>query len=105
MYNKYNYSVLGFFCLVLLLPFIGIFSKINYDVNSIINFLQNNYTRRIIYFSIYQAFLSACISCLIAIPFSLALNRHKNLKIIKFIISLCGFSFGIPSILIVYAVI
>ena len=32
MYNKYNYSVLSFFFLVLLLPFIGIFSKINYSV-------------------------------------------------------------------------
>ena len=38
-------------------------------------------------------------------PFALALNRHKNLKIVKFIISLCGFSFVMPSILIVYAVI
>ena len=55
--------------------------------------------------SLYQAFLSAFISCLLAIPFTLALNRHKNLKIVKIIISLCGFSFVIPSILIVYAVI
>ena len=105
MYNKYNYSVLSFFCLVLLLPFIGIFSKINYDLKSIVDFLKNTYTHRIIYFSLYQAFLSAFISCLLAIPFALALNRHKNLKIVKIIISLCGFSFVIPSILIVYAVI
>tara|TARA_B100001758_G_C18402146_1_gene609668 strand:- start:381 stop:1919 length:1539 start_codon:yes stop_codon:yes gene_type:complete len=87
------------------LPFIGIFNKITYDLESIINFLKNTYTQRIIFFSLYQAFLSAFISCLLAIPFALALNRHKNLKIIKFIISLCGFSFVIPSILIVYAVI
>ncbi|SVB26847.1 uncharacterized protein METZ01_LOCUS179701, partial [marine metagenome] len=92
MYNKYNYSVLGFFCLILLLPFIGIFSKITYDLESIIEFLTNSYTHRIIYFSLYQAFLSAFISCLLAIPFTLALNRHKNLKIVKIIISLCGFS-------------
>ena len=105
MYNKYNYSVLVFFCLILLLPFIGIFSKITYDLESIIEFLTNSYTHRIIYFSLYQAFLSAFISCLLAIPFTLALNRHKNLKIVKIIISLCGFSFVIPSILIVYAVI
>ena len=88
-----------------MLPFIGIFNKITYDLESIINFLKNTYTQRIIFFSLYQAFLSAFISCLLAIPFALALNRHKNLKIIKFIISLCGFSFVIPSILIVYAVI
>ena len=68
MYNKYNYSVLGFFCLILLLPFIGIFSKITYDLESIIEFLTNSYTHRIIYFSLYQAFLSAFISCFLAIP-------------------------------------
>ena len=88
-----------------MLPFIGIFNKITYDLESTINFLKNTYTQRIIFFSLYQAFLSAFISCLLAIPFALALNRHKNLKIVKFIISLCGFSFVIPSILIVYAVI
>ena len=88
-----------------MLPFIGIFNKITYDLESIINFLKNTYTQRIIFFSLYQAFLSAFISCLLSIPFTLALNRHKNLKIVKIIISLCGFSFVIPSILIVYSVI
>tara|TARA_Y100001970_G_scaffold279516_1_gene387009 strand:- start:826 stop:2415 length:1590 start_codon:yes stop_codon:yes gene_type:complete len=105
LYNRYNYSVLGFFGIVLTLPFIGIFLKINYDLNSIIIFLKNNYTHRLIYFSLYQAFLSALISCLLAIPLSLSLNRHKNNKIVKFVISLCGFSFVMPSILIVYSVI
>ncbi len=97
--------VLFFFGLIILLPFIGIFSKINFDLNFINDFLQNSYTHRLIYFSLYQAFLSAILSCLLAIPFALALNRHKNLNIIKFIISLCGFCFVIPTILIVFAVI
>ena len=88
-----------------MLPFIGIFSKINYDLKLTVDFLKNTYTHRIIFFSLYQAFLCAFISCFLAIPFALALNRHKNLKIVKIIISLCGFSFVIPSILIVYAVI
>ena len=105
MYKKYNISLLSFFILILIVPFIGIFSKISYDFNSIANFLKNTYTQRIIFFSIYQALLSTLISCLLAIPLSLALNRHKNLKIVRIIISLCGFSFVIPSILIVYAVI
>ena len=105
MYYKYNYSVLFFFGLIIVLPFIGIFSKINFDLEVIYNFFQNSYTHRLIYFSLYQAFLSALLSCFLAIPFALALNRHKNLKIIKFIISLCGFSFVIPTILIVFAVI
>jgi len=105
LYNKYNIAILSFFFLILLFPFIGIFSKINYDTNEVINFLKNSYTQRIIFFSFYQAFLSAFISCILAIPFALALNRHKNLRFIKFIVSLCGFSFVIPSILIVFSVI
>ena len=105
MYNKYNLTVLSFFFLVLLIPVIGIFSKINYDIEEIIIFLKNSYTQRIIFFSFYQAFLSAFISCLLAIPFTLALNRHKDNKLIKYFISLCGFSFVIPSILIVFSVI
>ena len=105
MYLKYNFAVLFFFGIIILLPFIGIFSKVNYELNSIYDFIQNSYTHRLIYFSIYQAFLSAILSCFLAIPFALSLNRHKDLKIIKFIISLCGFCFVIPTILIVFAVI
>ena len=105
MYKKYTIPVLSFFFLILVLPFIGIFIKINYDLNSVINFLSNTYTKRIIFFSLYQAILSAVISCGLAIPLALALNRHKNYILIKGIISLCGFSFVIPSILIVYSVI
>jgi len=105
LYKKYNIAVLSFFFLILSFPFLGIFSKINYNLEEIINFLKNSYTQRIIFFSFYQAFLSALISCILSIPFSLALNRHKDLKLIRFIISLCGFSFVIPSILIVFSVI
>ena len=83
MYNKFNYPVLSFFGLILVLPFIGIFSKLNFDIDSLVNFLSNKYIHRVIFFSLYQAFISALISCIIAIPFSLALNRHKNNKIIK----------------------
>ena len=105
MYKKYTIPVLSFFFLILTLPFIGILTRVSYDLNSIVNFITNPYTLRIIFFSLYQAILSAIISCTLAIPLALALNRHKNHFIIKSIISLCGFSFVIPSILIVYSVI
>ena len=105
LYNKYNYSVLSIFSVILILPFIGFLSKVDFDINFIINFLNNSYTQRVIFFSLYQALLSAVISCLLAIPFALALNRHKKFILVKFIVSLCGFSFVIPSILIVYSVI
>ena len=105
MNKNLNYLVLGIFSLFFIIPLIGILTKVEYDFNKITNFFSNSYTHRIVYFSLYQALLSALISCIIAIPFALALNRHKKSKIIKFIISLCGFSFVLPSILIVYAVI
>ena len=105
MYKKYTILVLSFFFLILTLPFIGILNKVSYDLKSIINFLNTPYTQKIIIFSLYQAILSAVISCGLAIPLALALNRHKNYILIKAIISLCGFTFVIPSILIVYSVI
>ena len=105
MYKNYNYLVLSIFVIILFLPFIGIVNKLSLDIDSLFNFLKNQYTHRIIFFSLYQAFISSLISCILAIPFSLALNRNKNLKIIKVIVSLCGFTFVMPSILIVFAVI
>ncbi len=105
MNKNLNYFVLGIFSLFFIIPLIGILTKVEYDFNKITSFFSNSYTHRIVYFSLYQALFSALISCIIAIPFALALNRHKKSKIIKFIISLCGFSFVLPSILIVYAVI
>ena len=104
MYKKYTIPVLSFFCLILALPFIGILNKVSYDLKSIINSLETPYTQKIIIFSLYQAMLSAVISCGLAIPLALALNRHKNYILVKAIISLCGFSFVIPSTNIMYPV-
>ena len=105
MYKIFNYFVLVFFFLVLALPLGGILSKASYDLNTLSQLIHNSYIHQVVYFSLYQAFISSFLSCLIAIPFALALNRNKNHKIVKIIISICGFSFVIPSILIVYAVI
>tara|TARA_Y100001970_G_scaffold291588_1_gene429336 strand:+ start:1036 stop:2628 length:1593 start_codon:yes stop_codon:yes gene_type:complete len=101
--NKYLYLTLSIFSLIIILPFIGIFSRLEFQEYSASSIIVNKYILRIIFFSFYQAFISALLSCLIAIPFALALNRHKNLTIIKLIISISGFSFVIPAILIVYA--
>jgi len=87
------------------LPIIGIISKIEFEISYLLNFFNNKYNIRIIYISFLQAFLSAIFSCIIAIPFALSLYRHKNSRIIKFIVSLCGYSFVLPSILVVYSVI
>ena len=105
MLYKLYYLILSILCLILILPIIGILSKIEFDIFYLLDFFNNKYNIRIIYISFLQAFLSAIFSCIIAIPFSLSLYRHKNLRIIKFIVSLCGYSFVLPSILVVYSVI
>jgi len=102
---KLYYLVLSILCLVLILPIIGIVSKIEFEISYLLNFFNNKYNIKIIYITFLQAFLSAIFSCIIAIPFSLSLYRHKNSRIIKFIVSLCGYSFVLPSILVVYSVI
>ena len=105
MLYKLYYLVLSILCLILILPIIGIISKLEFEISYLLNFFNNNYNIRIIYISFLQAFLSAIFSCIIAIPFALSLYRHKNSRIIKFIVSLCGYSFVLPSILVVYSVI
>ena len=84
--------------------FYGI-SKLEFEISYLLNFFNSKYNIKIIYITFLQAFLSAIFSCIIAIPFALSLYRHKNSRIIKLIVSLCGYSFVIPSILIVYSVI
>ena len=105
MSHKLYYLVLGLFSLVLIIPIIGIITKIDFQFSYFINFFDRSYNLRLVYISIYQAFLSSILSCFIAIPFALSLYRHKELKISKIIISLCGYSFVLPSILIVFSVI
>lgn len=105
MIYKSYYLVLSFLSLLLLLPIIGIISKIEFEISYLFEFFGSKYNTRIIYISFLQAFLSAFFSCFIAVPFSFSLYRNKHLKIVKFVISLCGYSFVIPSILIVHSVI
>jgi|TARA_B110000438_G_scaffold124429_1_gene121283 thiamine transport system permease protein len=90
---------------VLTIPIIGIISKANFEISYFFSFFENKYNIRLIYITFFQAFLSSILSCILAIPFALSLARHKHLKIVKFIISLCGYAFVLPSILIVYGVI
>jgi len=102
---KIYYLVLGLFSLVLVLPIIGIITKIEFEFSYFVKFFYNSYNIRLIYISVFQAFLSAILSCAIAVPFSLSLYRHKRSIISKIIISLCGYAFVLPSILIVFSII
>ncbi len=103
--SKIYYLTIGILFILLILPLIGIISKINFGIEYLFQFFENKYNIKIIFITFFQATLSSIISCLIAIPFALSLYRNRNLKIIKFIASLCGYCFVIPSILIVYSVV
>ena len=105
MFYKSYFTVLSFFSLILILPIIGILLKVEFDISYFFDFINSKYNIKIIYITFIQAFFSAFFSCLLAIPFSLCLYRNKNLLIVKIIISLCGFSFVMPSILIIHSVI
>ena len=105
MLYKVYYLVLGLLSLVLIMPILGIISKIEFDFSYFINFFDSSYNIKLIVISIFQAFLSAIISCAIAIPFALSLYKNKKSIISKIIISLCGYAFVLPSILIVFSVI
>ena len=104
LYKSY-YFIISFLSLIIILPIIGIVSKIDFQIFYFLDFFNNKYNIKIIYISFLQAFLSALLSCFIAIPFSWSLYRNRNMKIVKFIVSLCGYSFVIPSILIIYSVV
>jgi len=103
--KKLYYLFLLIFVLIVLLPILGILDRFDLDIFYLIEFFQNKYNLRIIYISFIQAFLSSLISCILALPFSLSLFRQKKVFINKIIISLTGYSFVLPSILIVYSVI
>ena len=104
LYKSY-FLILSLFILVLILPVYGIISNAEIEFIYLINFFYSSYNIRLIYISFIQALLSSVLSCGIGIYFALALYRHKDLRISKIIISLCGYSFVLPSILIVFAVI
>ena len=100
--NSY-YFVVGIFFLIIVIPIIGLFNKFDFDLVYFITFFQSKYNIRIIYVSFIQAFLSSIISCIIAIPFALSLFRQKKNRINKLLISLSGYTFVLPPILIVYS--
>jgi len=105
LFYKSYYLVLSLLSLILILPIIGLFTKFDFEIEYFIKFFQSKYNIRIIYISFIQAFLSSLFSCLLAIPFSLSLFRQKQSIINKLLISLSGYSFVLPPILVVYSVI
>ena len=91
--------------LIIFLPLFGIIKKFEFNILYLIDFFQSKYNLKLIYITFFQAFLSSLISCILALPFSLSLFRRKKILINKILISLAGYSFVLPSILIVYSVI
>ena len=79
LYKSY-YLTLSFLSLIIIIPIIGIFSKVNFETSYFLSFFESKYNIRLIYITFFQAFLSSFLSCAIAIPFALSLARHKNLS-------------------------
>ena len=105
MLNKLYYFFVLILGLIIFSPLFGILNKFEFNVFYLIEFFQSKYNLRLIYISFLQAFISSLVSCILALPFALSLFRRKKILIFKIIISLTGYSFVLPSILIVYSVI
>ena len=105
MLNKLYYLFVLILGLIIFLPLFGILNKFEFNIYYLIEFFQSKYNLKLIYFSFLQAFLSSLISCILALPFALSLFRRKKILINRILISLTGYSFVLPSILIVYSVI
>jgi len=103
--NKLYYLFVLILGLIIFLPLFGILNKFEFNIYYLIEFFQSKYNLKLIYFSFLQAFLSSLISCILALPFALSLFRRKKILINRILISLTGYSFVLPSILIVYSVI
>ena len=83
---------------------VGIGSIIVLTIRSEFNTLITPYEMQVITFTLYQAFLSAAISLLLAIPISRAIHRnHFNYK--DLIISVIGILFVLPILVVILAVI
>ena len=105
MLSKLYYFFALILGLIIFLPLFGIVNKFEFNIFYLIEFFQSKYNLRLIFISFLQAFLSSFISCILALPFALSLFRRKKVFINKVIISLSGYSFVLPSILVVYSVI
>lgn len=65
----------------------------------------NSYFRRVIWFSFYQALLSAGISVLLAIPVAQALSREQKFPARNFIINLYSLSLVIPTLVAIFGIV
>lgn len=67
--------------------------------------LSNNYFRRVIWFSFYQALLSAALSVGLAIPVAQALSREQAFPARKHLINLYSLSLVIPTIVAIFGIV
>ena len=96
-------KLVGYICFLGVLC-VGIGSIIVLAIHSEYNTLITSYETQVITFTLYQAFLSAVISLLIAIPIARAIHRN-NFFCKKLIISVIGILFVLPILVVILAVI
>jgi len=67
--------------------------------------LNNAHFRRVIWFSFYQALLSACLSVGLAIPVAQALSREQHFPGRKLLINLFSLSLVIPTLVAIFGIV
>ncbi len=67
--------------------------------------LTNSHFRRVIWFSFYQALMSACLSVALAIPIAQALSREQRFPGRKLLINLFSLSLVIPTLVAIFGIV
>ncbi len=75
------------------------------DTLSLSGVFDSPYYRRVIWFSFYQAFLSASLSVLLAIPVARALSHEPNFPGRNWLINLYSLSLVVPTIVAIFGVV
>ncbi|MBX2885996.1 MAG: thiamine/thiamine pyrophosphate ABC transporter permease [Granulosicoccus sp.] len=94
---------LVFIFALVLLPLLALFTYI--DLSRLTEPFQNPYLRRVIRFSLVQAFLSTVLAVGLAIPVSLALARRSRFRGRALLLNLFSVALVIPTVLAVFGIV
>ena len=88
--------------LIFIFPLVSVFTKCLSDKEELISVFKSAYTLSLLLFTVRQAFLSAIISTLLALPFALFFS-HYTFPCRRFVLTLSDTAFVLPSVIVVLA--
>lgn len=105
--TRSGYWVLAILALAVLAPLLSLLSQSNLTTARAddLQFWQSNYLRRILVFSLWQAFLSAGLSIVLALLVARALAHHGAFPFRDLLLKLFGLPLVVPSIVAVMGVV